>query len=69
MAPEQHLDGYFTHLSHQSLCLYVYPFIVARQRPGKNVTAATNTRNKRIIVGRVVFYKARVVSRSKKKKK
>jgi hypothetical protein len=24
------------------MCVYVYPFIVARQRLGKNVTAATN---------------------------
>jgi hypothetical protein len=35
-----------------SLCLYMY---VPRQQLGKNVTAATNTRNNRRIVGRVVF--------------
>jgi hypothetical protein len=36
------------------MCLYVYPSIVARQRLGKNVTAATNTR---------LFYAVRVVSK------
>jgi hypothetical protein len=30
---------------HQSLCLYVYPPIVARQRLNNKVTAATNTRS------------------------
>jgi hypothetical protein len=44
------------------VCLYVYPSVVARQRLGKNVTAATNTRNNRRIVGRVVSYAVRVVS-------
>jgi hypothetical protein len=33
----------FMKLPHQSLCLYVYPSIVARQLLGKNFTAATNT--------------------------
>jgi hypothetical protein len=31
--------------SHQSVCLYVYPSIVATQRLGKHVPAATNTRS------------------------
>jgi hypothetical protein len=47
--------AYFINPSHQSVCLYAYPLIVARQRPGnnppivarqrlgKNVTVATNT--------------------------
>jgi hypothetical protein len=34
--------AYFTNPSHQSVCLYVYPPIVARQRLDKNVTATTN---------------------------
>jgi hypothetical protein len=38
MAPEPILTTY----THQSVCLYVYPPIAARQRLGKNVTAATN---------------------------
>jgi hypothetical protein len=43
MAPEPISTAYFINPSHQSVCLYVYPPIVARQRLGKNVTAATNT--------------------------
>jgi hypothetical protein len=34
--------AYFINPSHQSVCLYVYPPIVARQRLGKNVTEAAN---------------------------
>jgi hypothetical protein len=37
MAPEPILN-----LSHQSVCLYVYPLLVARQRLGKNITAGTD---------------------------
>jgi hypothetical protein len=38
-----HLNGYFTNPSLQSVCLYMYvTHIVARQRLGKNVTAAMN---------------------------
>jgi hypothetical protein len=33
----------FINPSHQSLPLYVYPHIIARQQLGKNVTRATNT--------------------------
>jgi hypothetical protein len=35
--------AHFINPSHQSVCLYVYPPMVPRQRLGKNVTAATNT--------------------------
>jgi hypothetical protein len=35
--------AYFINPSHQSVCLYVYPPIVARQRLDKNVTEANNT--------------------------
>jgi hypothetical protein len=35
--------AYFINTSHQSTCLRVYALIVASQRLGKNVTAATNT--------------------------
>jgi hypothetical protein len=34
---------YFINPSHQSVCLYMYSPIVARQRLGKDVTAARNT--------------------------
>jgi hypothetical protein len=34
---------FFINPSHQSVSVYVYPFDVAMQRLGKNVTAATNT--------------------------
>jgi hypothetical protein len=42
MAPEPISMAYFINPSHQSVCLYVYPPLVARQRLGKTVTAATN---------------------------
>jgi hypothetical protein len=42
-APERISTAYCINLSHQSVCLYVYPTIVAKQLIGKNVTAVTNT--------------------------
>jgi hypothetical protein len=33
-------------MAHHSVCLYLCPLTVARQRLGENVTAATNTRAK-----------------------
>jgi hypothetical protein len=63
MAPEPVSAAYFISPSHQSACLCVYVPIIARQRLGKNVTAATNESNNRIIVGRVVFYAVCVISR------
>jgi hypothetical protein len=44
MAPEPISTAYFINPSHQSVCLYVYPYIVARPGLGRNFTAATNTR-------------------------
>jgi hypothetical protein len=41
-----HLNGIFHKPSHQSICLYVYHLIVARQRFYIHVPKATNTRNK-----------------------
>jgi hypothetical protein len=55
--------AYFINPTHQSVCLYVDPLLVARQQLDKNVTAATDIRNNRRIVGRVVFYVVRVVSK------
>jgi hypothetical protein len=43
MAPEPISTAYFINPSHQFVCLYVYPPIVTRQWPSKNVIAATNT--------------------------
>jgi hypothetical protein len=40
VAPESIATAHFTNPSHQSVRLYVY---VARERLGKDVTAATNT--------------------------
>jgi hypothetical protein len=62
------LQAYFINPSHQSACLYVFPFIVdrqrlrknppivTRQRICKNIPAAMNTRNNGFIFGRVVLY-------------
>jgi hypothetical protein len=43
MTHEPISTAYSINLSHQSVCLYVYPLIVAKQRLGKKVTAANNT--------------------------
>jgi hypothetical protein len=43
MTPEPISMAYFINPSHQSVCLYVYPLIVAMQQLSKNVTTATNT--------------------------
>jgi hypothetical protein len=43
MAPESFSTENFINPSHQSVCLYVYPPIVASQRLGENVTGATST--------------------------
>jgi hypothetical protein len=37
VAPEPNSTAYSINPSHQSVCLYVYPHIVARQRLGKHV--------------------------------
>jgi hypothetical protein len=44
IAPQIISRAYFINSYHQSVCVNVYAFIVAGQRLGKNVTAATNTR-------------------------
>jgi hypothetical protein len=43
MAPEPISRAYFINASHPSVCLYLYPPIVARQRLCKNVIAAAIT--------------------------
>jgi hypothetical protein len=64
MAPELISAAYFINPSHQSVCLYMYPTIAARQRLRINVNAATNTHAKLgKIVGRVVFYAVRLISK------
>jgi hypothetical protein len=61
MTSEPISTAYFINPSPHSVCLYVYPSIVARQRLGNNVTAATNTLNNRRIIGRVAFYAVHAV--------
>jgi hypothetical protein len=41
-ATESISTAYYTNPSHQPVCLYVYPTVIARQRLGKKLTAATN---------------------------
>jgi hypothetical protein len=53
MAPEVISMAYFINTSHQSVCIYVYPLIVARQRLVKHIPTGANTRNNRRIVGHV----------------
>jgi hypothetical protein len=65
MAPEPISAAYFINPSHQFVCLYVYPHIVAkqglkfisrliaRQQLGKHVPAETNTRSNRRVAGSV----------------
>jgi hypothetical protein len=63
MTPAPISTTYFISPYCHSVCLYVYPPMVATQRHGKNVTTATNTRSNRRHVGRVVLYAVRVVKR------
>jgi hypothetical protein len=63
MAPEPISTAYFINPSHQSVCLYVYPLIVARQRLEQTFRGNEYTQNHRRIVGSVVFHAIRVVSR------
>jgi hypothetical protein len=60
MVPEPISTAYLINPSHKFVCLYVY-LLVAMQRIGKSVTAATNTHNNRRTVEGVVFYAVRVV--------
>jgi hypothetical protein len=43
MEPEPISTAFFANASHQSIYLYVNLLIVARQRLGQNVTAASNS--------------------------
>jgi hypothetical protein len=49
-----------SHIPPISLCLYMYPPIVASQRLGKNVTAATNKHEKMELLD-AFFHAVRVV--------
>jgi hypothetical protein len=74
IAPEPISTTSFINPSHQSACLYVYPSLLgngsvkcipsfgAGQRLGKHFPAATNTHYNGI-VGRVIFYAIRVLSK------
>jgi hypothetical protein len=54
--------AYFKKPFHQSVCLYVYPPINARQWLSKHILTAPNIRNRRI-VGRIIFYVVHVISK------
>jgi hypothetical protein len=56
--------AYLINPSHQSVCLYVYPSIVARQRLSRNVTAATNTH---ATIGELLDASVRVVSKESRR--
>jgi hypothetical protein len=55
MTPESVLAAHLINLSHQFVCLYVYPLFVPRQRLGKHISAAKITRKKTKIVKSAVF--------------
>jgi hypothetical protein len=59
MAPEPISTAYFVNPSHRSVCLYVYPPIVAGKGLGKHVPT-TNTDNNRI-VGHFVSFAVHVM--------
>jgi hypothetical protein len=63
MAPEPISTAYFINPSNQSVRLFVYPPIVAKQQLGEHVPAATNRRNSRTTVGPVIFCAVHVVSK------
>jgi hypothetical protein len=63
LAPEAISTTYFVNPSYQSVCLHVYPSLVARQRLGKTLPQHEYTCNNRRIAGRVVLYAVRVVSK------
>jgi hypothetical protein len=60
IAPEPISTVYFIIPSHQSVCLSVYPRIIARQLLGKHIPAATNTCNNSRTVG-LIFFMVHVV--------
>jgi hypothetical protein len=62
MGPESISVASYINPSHQSLCLYVYYLYRFQQRLSIHVPPARNIRNGRII-GRVVFYAVRVISK------
>jgi hypothetical protein len=64
MEPEPISTAYFINTSHQSVCLYVYRSMVARQRLSKKRYRGNEyTHNNRRIVGDVDIYAVRVVSK------
>jgi hypothetical protein len=65
MAPEPISTAYFINSFRLCVCKCI-PLIVARQRLSRHFLAATNTGNNRRIVGGVVFYVVRVVSKERR---
>jgi hypothetical protein len=73
MATEPISTAYFTNPSNLPMCLYVYPsycckatarLSVSLQRLCKHVPETTNARCNSRIVGRLIFYGVRVLSKS-----
>jgi hypothetical protein len=68
LEPKPISTAYFINPFHQSVCLYMHPTIVARQRLGKNFYRGNEyTRNNKRIIGRVIFYAAHVVSKESRR--
>jgi hypothetical protein len=64
MASEPISAAYFINPSRQSLWLYVYPSIIARQQLSRNVTEATKAHaTNRRIIGCIVFYEVHAISK------
>jgi hypothetical protein len=63
MAPEPISKGYFINPSNQSVYLYVYPLSLLGNGSVKRYRGNEYTHNNRKIVGCVVFYAVRYVSR------
>jgi hypothetical protein len=63
VAPQPISAVYFINPFYQSVCIYVYPLIVVRQRLDKNYRGNEYAINNKRFVGRIVCYAVRVVSR------
>jgi hypothetical protein len=66
--PDPISTAHFINPSHQSVCLYVYPLVVLRQRRSKKrYRGQEHARNNKRIVGSVVFYAVRVVTKESRR--
>jgi hypothetical protein len=67
MAPKPMSVAYFINLSRQSVCLHVYPPILARQRLGKKSYRVNEYTRKNRRILRVISYAVRVVSKESRR--